>query len=67
MATIKREHKRMHLSVSAKHLQRYVDVFAARHGLGDKGTPDRMSVIYGRAVGRRLTWDQLADRRHEQN
>ena len=58
-ATIKRAHNGPHHSMSAKHLQQHVDEFAARHGLSVEGTLDRMSIIFGRAVGRRLPWREL--------
>ena len=58
-ATIKRVYKGTHHYMSPKHLQRYVDELAARHGFGRMGALDRMSVIFSRAVGRRLTWGEL--------
>ena len=46
---------------SAKHLQCYLNEFAARHGLRDRDTIQMMDTFVFRMIGRRLTFAQLAD------
>ena len=58
-AMLKRAHKGTYHKMSPKHLQRYVDEFAARHGLRKQDTIAIMREIACRAVGRRLTYQQL--------
>ena len=52
---LKRAHKGTYHKISAKHLQRYVDEFAGRHGVRDADTIDQMAHVareHGRkAVG----------------
>lgn len=64
LVTTERTNNGMHHSMLAKHPQRQMEEFAARHGLGDKGTLDRMYVIFDQAVGRRLTRDRLTGEGH---
>jgi hypothetical protein len=47
--------------VSAKHLNRYVGEFAFRLNDGDvsRHTLDRLSSLFGAAIGRRLTYAEL--------
>ena len=59
---LKRAHKGVYHKISAKHLQRYVDEFAGRHGVRDLGTINQMGVVTSRMVGKRLTYrDLVAD------
>ena len=44
---------------SAKHMQRYVNEFAARQGLRERDTADMMGAVVARMIGRRLTYRRL--------
>ena len=44
---------------SAKHMQRYVNEFAARQGLRERDTVDMMGAVVARMIGRRLTYRRL--------
>ena len=44
---------------SAKHMQRYVDEFAARQGLRDRDTIDLMGAFVARMIGRRIMYRDL--------
>ena len=55
----KRAHKGTYHKMSPKHLQRYVDEFAARHGLRRQDTVTIMREIVSRSIGRRLTYQEL--------
>ena len=56
---LKRAHKGVYHKISAKHLQRYVDEFAGRHGIRERDTLDQMgSVVVGMA-GKRLSYRDL--------
>ena len=56
---LKRAHKGVYHKISAKHLQRYVDEFAGRHGIRERDTLDQMqAVVYG-MVGKRLRYQDL--------
>ena len=50
-ATLKRAHKGVYHKMSAKHLQRYVDEFAGRHGIRERDTLDQMKSVVARMVG----------------
>ena len=56
---LKRAHKGVYHKISAKHLQRYVDEFAGRHGVRELDTLDQMSNIAGAMVGKRLSYREL--------
>ena len=58
-ATLKRAHKGVYHKMSAKHLQRYVDEFAGRHGIRERDTIDQMEAVVSRMVGRRLMYKEL--------
>ena len=58
-AMFKRAHKGTYHKMSPKHLQRYVDEFAARHGLRRQDTISIMREIVSRSIGRRLTYQEL--------
>ena len=45
--------------ISRKHLQRYVDEFAARYGMRDQDTLSQMEQTARGAVGRRITYKEL--------
>ena len=51
---LKRAHKGVYHKISAKHLQRYVDEFAGRHGIRERDTIDQMQSIVVGMVGKRL-------------
>lgn len=44
---------------SAKHMQKYIDEFAARQGMREADTIEIMAIVVTRMVGRRLTYRQL--------
>ena len=56
---LKRAHKGVYHKVSAKHLQRYVDEFAGRHGVREQGTLDQMQSVVAGMVGKRLAYKAL--------
>ena len=56
---LKRAHKGVYHKISAKHLQRYVDEFAGRHGIRERDTIDQMQSIVAGMVGKRLTYRDL--------
>ena len=59
---LKRAHKGTFHRLSAKHLQRYVNEFAARHNLRNRDTIDIMARIAGLMIGKRLMYrDLIAD------
>ena len=58
-ATMKRTHKGTFHKISPKHLDRYLQEFAARHNLCDKDTFDIMSALNGGSEGKRLTCEEL--------
>ncbi len=45
--------------ISPKHLQRYVDEFAGRHGIREAGTIDQMNAIVRGMAGKRLPYRTL--------
>ena len=59
---LKRAHKGVYHKISAKHLQRYVDEFAGRHGVRELDTINQMEVVASRMIGKRLSYrDLVAD------
>ena len=61
-AMLKRAHKGTYHKMSAKHLQRYVDEFAGRHGVRERDTMDQMQNVVAGMVGKRLMYrDLVAD------
>ena len=53
---LKRAHKGTFHKISPKHLQRYVNEFAGRHGVREKDTIDQMNAVVAGMVGRRLMY-----------
>ena len=49
---LKRAHKGVYHKMSAKHLQRYVNEFAGRHGIRELGTLGQMQSVVAGMVGR---------------
>ena len=61
-ATLKRAHKGTFHKLSPKHLNRYVQEFAAKHNMRDSGTLSQMRDTVARLVGRNLLYrDLIAD------
>ena len=61
-STLKRAHKGVYHKLSAKHLDRYVQQFAAKHNLRDTDTLAQMAAVVAGLVGRRLLYrDLIAD------
>ena len=58
-ATLKRAHKGVYHKISPKHLQRYVDEFAGRHGVRERDTLDQMQSVVAGMVGKRLMYKEL--------
>ena len=58
-AMLKRAHKGTFHKISPKHLQRYVDEFAGRHGIRDLDTIVQMQSIVAGLLGRRLMYRDL--------
>ena len=56
---LKRAHKGTFHRLSVKHLQRYVDEFAARHNVREMDTLDQMAHVAAGMVGRRLKYREL--------
>ena len=56
---IKRAHTGAFHKISPKHLDRYVQEFAARHNLRDRDTIDIMSAVAEGGVGKRLRYENL--------
>ncbi len=56
---LKRAHKGTFHKISPKHLQRYVNEFAGRHGIRDADTIDQMNAVIAGMVGRRLMYRDL--------
>ena len=56
---LKRAHKGVYHMISPKHLQRYVNEFACRHGIRERHTIDQMSAVVAGMVGKRLTYADL--------
>ena len=61
-ATLKRAHKGTFHKITPKHLQRYVDQFAAKHNVREADTVDQMASVVAGMVGKRLMYrDLVAD------
>lgn len=61
-ATLKRAYKGTFHRLSIKHLQRYIDEFAARHNVRELDTLDQMAHVAAGMIGRRLMYrDLIAD------
>ena len=58
-ATLKRAHKGVYHKISPKHLRRYVDEFAGRHGIREQDTIDQMGAVAEGMVGKRLPYKAL--------
>lgn len=56
---LKRAHKGTFHKMSPKHLQRYVNEFAAKHNMRDMDTLAQMAAVATRLVGKRLMYTQL--------
>ena len=56
---LKRAHKGVYHKISPKHLQRYVDEFAGRHGVREQDTLDQMQLVVAGMVGKRLMYRTL--------
>ena len=56
---LKRAHKGTFHKLSPKHLNRYVQEFAAKHNMRESGTLDQMRETVSRFVGRRLRYSRL--------
>ena len=56
---LKRAHKGVYHRLSAKHLQRYVQEFAGRHNIREKGTVQQMQHVAAAMVGKRLLYRDL--------
>ena len=56
---LKRAHKGVYHKISAKHLQRYVDEFAGRHGIRERDTLAQMESVVAGMVGKRLGYREL--------
>ena len=57
---LKRAHKGVYHKISPKHLQRYVDEFAGRHGVRELDTTTQMHNIVAGMVGKKLRYTDLA-------
>lgn len=61
-STLKRAHKGAYHRLSARHLQRYVDMFAGRQNVREVDTLAQMQHVVAGMVGRRLMYrDLIAD------
>jgi len=58
-STLKRAHKGVYHRLSPKHLQRYVDSFAAKRNIRDADTIDQMAAVVASMFGRDITYDKL--------
>ena len=56
---LKRAHTGTFHKISPKHLDRYVQEFAARHNLRDEDTIDIMAAVAGGMRGKRLRYREL--------
>ncbi len=56
---LKRAHKGTYHKMSPKHLQRYVNEFAGRHGVREQDTLDQMAAIVRGMNGKRLQYREL--------
>ena len=58
-STLKRAHKGVYHRLSEKHLQRYVDSFAAKRNIRDADTADQMAAVVASMFGRDITYAAL--------
>ena len=58
-AMLKRGYQGTYHKISPKHLQRYVNEFAGRHGIRERDTIDQMAAVVAGMVGKRLTYREL--------
>ena len=58
-STIKRAHKGVYHKLSVKHLQRYVNSFAAKRNIRDADTIDQMCAVVAAMFGREITYREL--------
>ena len=56
---LKRAHQGTYHKISPKHLQRYVNEFAGRHGIRERDTIDQMGAVVAGMVGKRLRYQDL--------
>ena len=56
---LKRAHKGVYHHFSVKHLQRYVDEFAGRHGVRELDTLDQMGLVASLMAGKQLGYREL--------
>ena len=56
---LKRAHKGVYHKISAKHLQRYVDEFAGRHGIRELDTLEQIGYVAKAMTGKRLSYQDL--------
>ena len=56
---LKRAHKGVYHKISSKHLQRYVDEFAGRHGVRELDTLEQMTSVLVGMTGKRLRYRDL--------
>ena len=56
---LKRAHKGVYHKISPKHLQRYVDEFAGRHGVREQDTIEQMGTVVIGMAGKRLMYREL--------
>ncbi len=58
-AMLKRGYHGVYHQMSPKHLQRYVNEFAGRHGMREMDTIDQMCAVVAGFMGKRLTYRDL--------
>ncbi len=59
---LKRAHKGTFHKISPKHLDRYVQEFAAKHNIRDRDTIDQINAVVADMEGKRLRYfDLIAD------
>ena len=58
-AMLKRGYQGTYHKISPKHLQRYVNEFAGRHGIRERDTLDQMESVVAEMVGKRLMYKDL--------
>ncbi len=58
-ASLKRSHAGTFHKISPKHLDRYVQEFAARHNMREHDTIDMMAAVADGGVGKRLRYREL--------
>ena len=58
-AILKRAHRGVYHKISPKHLQRYIDQFAAKHNIRERDTIDQMGAVARSMAGKRLPYRTL--------